>query len=190
MLRNLSRLAGLVLIAVLPCAAWAEEEEEDELPEEVSGAHDHPAVKRFPGSVITEFEEKEQETLQLPISDTETRAVEGRYFHAQYHFPAKASCAQVLATFGKTFKSRGLTVRSGNKRPAELASVGERWVSAEGRLDRQGAQVFIVQTCGDDPSYHAGDLFVLEAAEAPAAGPSSAPATSGSERQSQGEKSR
>lgn len=164
MSRHLS-VAGLIALALVPCAALAQEE----LPDELPGSHDHPLVKRYPGSVITEQEQTDSDTLQFPTGEAQVKSVEGRYFHAQYYFPSKASCADVLRKLEAGFKSAGLAVRSGEKRPAELASVGDRWVSAEGRLKGKGPTVYIVQTCNDDPSYHAGDLFLIESLAEPAA---------------------
>jgi outer membrane protein OmpA-like peptidoglycan-associated protein len=133
------------------------------MPDELEGGHDHPAVKRHPGSVLTELNEKDAESMPFPLSSAKTKTVEGKYYQAQYIYPLKATCAQVLQRYETAFKSAGLTTRSGEQRPSEVTWVAARWVSGEGRPRGKAGELYVVATCNDDPDYHAGDLFVVEA---------------------------
>jgi len=160
LIRSARRVAGLAVLLALPLAAWSQQED---LPEEVPGGHDHPAVKRYPGAVLTELNEQEAETMPFPLSATQTKLVEGKSYEAQYVYPLKASCTQVLAAYEKAFKAAGLTTRSGDARPKEVTWLAHRWVSGEGRYRGKTGDLYVVATCNDDPDYHAGDLFVMEA---------------------------
>jgi hypothetical protein len=61
-MRNALPAAVAVLTALAPLHVSAEEDAE--------GSKDHPAVKRYPGSYISSFNEKEFEVFPFPISGT------------------------------------------------------------------------------------------------------------------------
>jgi OmpA-OmpF porin, OOP family len=134
------------------------------------GTKDHPAVKRYPGSRLAESTEKEFEKFFFPLrgdtgDDKDTKQVEGRFYRAIYEFPEKASCTQVLRNYANAFKSAGLSVKQGTgdvpTKTGETTANGNDWVAGEGKL--KGKQVWMVQTCNDDPGNHGGGLVVVEA---------------------------
>ena len=91
--------AAALLAFALPLAAIAQEEEAKE-PEP---GKDSPLLKRYPGAVMTSLDEKEFEEFQFPTGDGEsevtTKPVEGGFFHAEYTYPLKASCTQVIRSW-------------------------------------------------------------------------------------------
>jgi outer membrane protein OmpA-like peptidoglycan-associated protein len=161
---------------VLAVPAFAQEEEEPLV--DLEGSKDHPAVKRYPGSVITEFTQQEFEAFDFPLADdsasegelqVKTKKVEGRLHRANYLFPRKTSCTQVLRNYENAFKAAGMTLHSGKEAP-NLGGWGTtaRWVSAEGRARGQGGTLYILQTCDDqaaDGEHAAGLLVVVEKEE-------------------------
>ncbi len=135
--------------------------------EDAEGAKDHPAVKRYPGAIITEFKEAEFETFEFPVADepgkegdvqTKTRTVEGRYYQAELEFPEKASCTQVMRNYENAFKAAGLKMYKGKEPPMAMGWGEGRWVSAEGKPHGKGGMLYILQTC-DAPN---GRLVVVE----------------------------
>jgi outer membrane protein OmpA-like peptidoglycan-associated protein len=161
-------LAGLVLAS----PAFAQEED---APTDAEGSKDHPAVKRYPGSIISEFNQQEFQSFEFPLADdptkqsdplVKTKKVEGRFHRANYLMPPKASCTQVLRNYENAFKAAGLTLHSGKEAPFEGGwGTTARWVSAEGRVKGQGGTLYIMQTCDDqngDGERALGTLVVVE----------------------------
>jgi outer membrane protein OmpA-like peptidoglycan-associated protein len=141
--------------------------------EDVEGAKDHPAVKRYPGAYIVVFEQKEFEEFEFPLADdpgkegdaqVKTKKVEGRYYQADSDYPPNTSCTQVLRNYENAFKAAGLTLRKGSQPPMAMGWGEGKWISAEGRAHGKGGQLYILQTCNDgEPA--AGRLVVVEASE-------------------------
>jgi len=166
--------ARSILLASLAFAAPALAQEDD-APTDVEGSKDHPAVKRYPGSIISEFNQQEFESFGFPLADDPTRqseplvktkTVEGRFHRANYLFPPKASCTQVLRNYENAFKAAGMTLHSGKEAPVESGwGTPARWVSAEGRAKGQGGMLYVMQTCDDqngDGERALGTLVVVE----------------------------
>jgi outer membrane protein OmpA-like peptidoglycan-associated protein len=140
--------------------------------EDVEGSKDHPAVKRYPGAFITEFQEREFEEFEFPLADdpakggdapVKTKKVEGRFYQADYGYPENTSCTQVIRNYENAFKAAGLTLHKGTQSPMAMGWGEGRWVSAEGRANGKGGTLYILQTCNPDPL--AGRLVVIEASE-------------------------
>ena len=112
-------LCVISLVALLASSAAAQEDK----PTDVEGSKDHPAVKRYPGGVITEFVEKEFETFKFPLGDTpdggKSKTVEGKYYFAQLDYPAKTSCTQIRRNYENAFKAAGLTLYKGVNSPGD-----------------------------------------------------------------------
>jgi outer membrane protein OmpA-like peptidoglycan-associated protein len=165
------RCSLLLSSLVLAMPAFAQEEEEELV--DTEGSKDHPAVKRYPGSVISQFDQREFEAFDFPLADhpeserdprVKTKKVEGRYHRADYLFPPKASCTQVLRNYENAFKAAGLTMHSGKEAPGDMGwGTTARWVSAEGRARGKGGTLFILQTCDDQNGAgdRAGGLLVV-----------------------------
>src|SRR4051812_10291147 len=98
---------------------------------DIPDAKDHPFVKRWPGSVITEAEARENDSFRFPVRDGDTKKVDGRYLLNIYRMPPKVTCAQLMKSYGATFKSKGLVLHSGVAVPAEdVQWANGKWLSA------------------------------------------------------------
>jgi len=96
----------LVLIAVAFLAAPLHGQEK---PQDVEGSKDHPMVSRFPGYVITDYEEQDFGAYEFPLPDGSQR-VEGRYWKIRYEIPEggkKAGPIQIARNYLNTFTARG-----------------------------------------------------------------------------------
>ena len=150
----------LSLLALLvPAIAFGQ----DEKPVDIENSHDHPAVKRWPGSVITEANYREFESYKFPTRDGATKVVEGKYAFVQYQTAAGASCTQVIRNYENAFKAQGLAQHKGVDAPAEeVGWLSGKWVSGEGK-GKAGGQIFITVGCpGDDANGVVLYLWVLE----------------------------
>ena len=153
----------LLAVSLLPLIAYGQEEK----PVDIEGAHDHPAVKRWPNAVISAATNREFESFKFPTKDGATTVVEGKYTALQYQLPAGVSCTQVTRNYENAFKAQNLTLHSGTEPPADDVGWGAgKWVSGEGKAKTGGGQIFIVSGCaGDDPNGPVQYLWVVEKQE-------------------------
>ncbi|MHB8879231.1 MAG: OmpA family protein [Myxococcaceae bacterium] len=165
----MSKLSIALLALALPFAAQAQD---SEVPTDLEGSHDHPGVKRYPGSLITEFNQKEFEEFKFPTADDDDtgevkiKVVEGKYLSASYSFPLKASCTQVIRNFENAHKAAGLKLHSGKQAPLEVGWGESRWISAEGQVKGRGGTLYVLHTCheyNDATVANHGELVVVEA---------------------------
>ena len=142
--------AAALLTLVLPPAALAQEEAPAAEP-----GKDHPLLKRYPGAVMTALDEKEFEEFAFTDGEKDgevtTKKVEGAFFHADYTYPLKASCTQVIRNYENAFKSAGLAVHKGTATPAGAGGWGasDKWASAEGAIKGKGGKVYILVYCNE-----------------------------------------
>lgn len=127
-------------LALSPAAAAAESHEND-----AEGSKDHPAVKRYPGSFVYEFVEREFEAVDLPAGTSRCEHVEGRYFAAWYQVPEKVSCTQVMRNYDNAFKASKLTTYTGKAAPEACKDLPglngaalESWETAVGKGPKGG----------------------------------------------------
>lgn len=156
MRNRVDALACAALIAALPFRVLAED---------VERSKDHPAVKRYPGSSIAAFEEREFDAFPFPVSATAVEKAEGKLHRATYHFPQGASCLQILRNYENAFLAAGFKVFKGNQLPdaMDVDVSGDRFVTGIGQ-GKGGGKVYVTQLCGnDDPGFEPlGDLAVVE----------------------------
>lgn len=144
----------LPMLAVLvPLFAFAQ----DEKPTDAENTHDHPAVKRWPKSLIEQGVYREFESFEFPLKDTadgsvEKKTVEGKYLFNQYHLAAGASCTQVIRNYENAFKAQSLATHTGKSSPTDIGNWGDgKWVSGEGKA-KGGGELYLVVGCPqDDP---------------------------------------
>jgi outer membrane protein OmpA-like peptidoglycan-associated protein len=151
-------MRSLLLAVLLPMVAFAQ----DEKPTDIENAKDHPAVKRWPGSVITVANSREFEAFKFPTKDGASKSVEGRYTFLQYLTPAGASCTQIVRNYENALKAQGLAVHKGSEAPADDVSWGDgKWISGEGK--GTAGELFITVGCsGENPDGVAFYLWVVE----------------------------
>jgi OmpA-OmpF porin, OOP family len=155
----------LVVLLSLPSPVGAARAEED-----VEGAKDHPAVKRYPGSYIYGgYEQKEFEGADFPVSAGKCEHAEGKYFVALYVYPPRTSCTQVLRNYENAFRAARLTLVTGTALPEACnpwdinGSGVQRWATAFGAGPKGGTTwIFVGCTEGgfDTP---AGPILVVDA---------------------------
>jgi len=159
----------LVLTLGLACIATAQE---DEKPTDVEGSKDHPAVKRYPGAIITEFSEKDFESFAFPVGDkpdedaVKSKTVEGKYYAAYLQYPNKVGCTQVRRNYENAFAAAGMTLHRGKAPPHDRGWGGDNlaWVSAEGKVKGKGPELYAVVTCSEDGPMSTGNIYVVEKA--------------------------
>ncbi len=143
--------AALILTGLVPLLALAQSDRD--------GTHDHPAVKRWPGSFITDSEVNDSESFKFPVKDRQTRTVEGKSLLNVYRLPPRVTCAQVSKSFAALFKSRLLANHSGVLAPApDIDWANGKWISGEGNAE-SGGQLFIVAACPTD-NFEGPELFL------------------------------
>jgi OOP family OmpA-OmpF porin len=157
-------ICGLLAIGLfaLPTAGGGQEDME--------GSKDHPAVKRYPGSYIwSEYLEKEFEGADFAVSAAKCEHVEGKYFFANYAYPEKASCTQVLRNYENALKAAKATLYTGTDLP-DGCSFGingsnlQRWTTAVG-IGPKGGKTWIFIGCVEGAiDVPAGPIMVVDAA--------------------------
>ena len=174
--KPLALLATLLLVN-LPLAARAEDEQppaEDEYPsvaeatKDMKGSKDHPAVKRYPGSIIyDQYAEKEFDDFQFELGNHKAEKAAGKFYQANYKFPKNQSCTQVIRNFENAFKAAGMKTASGGQdslspTPALLFNDVDRYVTGVGK-GKDGAKTYMMQTCQDYAgNFVTGVLTVVE----------------------------
>lgn len=154
--------AALVAVAAAAHPVSAHADDADK-PTDVAGSRDHPVVKRYPASVITQFKVMEFDSFKLPLADTKggreraTKAVEGKLHDATYMFPKGVSCTQIRRNYENAFKAAGMTLHAGTEPPwDDRGWSGDNlgWISAQGQS--QGHGIAILVTCGENPEIAPG----------------------------------
>ncbi len=141
-MRNGLPAAMAMLIALAPLHGFAQEEETD-----VEGSKDHPAVKRYPGSIITSFEQKEFEVFAFPMGKGTVEKAEGKLHLAKYRFPKGQSCTQVLRNYENALRASGFQIHTANEQPDMIGDVlGDRWVTGI-KAGKGGGKVYVTQGC-------------------------------------------
>jgi len=163
--RFIGALLAIGLLA-LPGVAMAKSNEND-----VEGSKDHPAVMRYPGSsIFGEYEEKEFEGAEFPVSPGKCEHAEGKYFTALYLYPPKSSCTQVMRNYENALNAAMTTLFTGTALPEACNTWGvngsslERWLTAVGTGPKGGKTwIFIgcVEGALDAP---AGPIMVVDVA--------------------------
>lgn len=135
--------AVAALLALAPSLAIAEED--------VEGAKDHPAVKRYPGSFITSFEQKEFEAYPFALSETQLERAEGKLQVAVFQFPKGQSCTQILRNFDNALRAAGFKTYRGGHAPEgmDVDLWGSPFVTGI-RTGAGGGKTYVMQLCGDD----------------------------------------
>lgn len=77
---------------------------------DAKGCKDSPVITRFPGSVITQCEEKGDEAYGFHMpNDAPAKTIEGQYQKLEYHYPEAASKAEVVRNIHTALENAGFT---------------------------------------------------------------------------------
>jgi outer membrane protein OmpA-like peptidoglycan-associated protein len=97
------------------------------------GCKDTPLVARFPGSIISECEDKADNSYTFTDLGAahEDKAIEGEYHYLQYNEPDSASPAQVNRNLVTAFKTAGYTFLKDNGHGQFTVHMGKTWVEVD-----------------------------------------------------------
>lgn len=76
---------------------------------DAEGCKDSPLVGRFPGSVITQCDQKADNTFTFDLGNGKHNTVEGSYLVLNYDYPKSASKAEVVRNMNTAMKRAGYT---------------------------------------------------------------------------------
>lgn len=81
--------------------------------EDVEGSQDHPLIKRYPGSVIWEYDLKEFSEYEIPMGKAEgdkfakTQRLEGKVTTGNYEKPEKRSVREIFRNYASALNAAG-----------------------------------------------------------------------------------
>jgi hypothetical protein len=78
---------------------------------DAKGCKDSPLISRFPGSVITDCKQSDDDAYDFYIPEKPKKHVEGKFLHISYRNPSTASKAQVARNITTALHFRGLHLR-------------------------------------------------------------------------------
>ncbi len=117
-------LALAVPLAAQICAAQTKD---------ADGCKDSPLIARFPGSYITECDDKADNSYTFSGlgSKQEDKTVEGEYHYLYYNEPASATWAQVNRNLATAFKTAGYTFLKDNGQGQFTVQMGRTWIEVD-----------------------------------------------------------
>lgn len=78
--------------------------------QDADGCKDSPLLSRFPGSVITSCDQKDDDTFKFEMgSGKPSKEIEGKFFKVSYNYPKTASKAQVVRNMTTALHNAGYT---------------------------------------------------------------------------------
>jgi outer membrane protein OmpA-like peptidoglycan-associated protein len=97
------------------------------------GCKDSPLIARFPGSTISECEDKADNSFAFTdLGPThEDKTIEGEYHYLQYNEPAGATPSQVNRNLVTAFKTAGYTFLKNNGNGQFTVHMGKTWIEAD-----------------------------------------------------------
>jgi outer membrane protein OmpA-like peptidoglycan-associated protein len=119
----------LLLVVALPFAAQVCNAQS----KDADGCKDTPLIARFPGSAISECDDKADNSYTFTdLGPThEDKAIEGEYHYLQYEEPASTSPAQVNRNLVTAFKTAGYTFLKNNGNGQFTVHMGRTWIEGD-----------------------------------------------------------
>jgi OOP family OmpA-OmpF porin len=77
--------------------------------QDATGCKDSPLISRFPGSVITNCKNMEDDVFEFTMSPKPKKRIEGEFHQIEYRFPKTASKAQVVRNLNTAMRRAGYT---------------------------------------------------------------------------------
>jgi OOP family OmpA-OmpF porin len=121
-----TRVFLLSVLALGAGAARAQEQDAD-------GCKDSPLVSRFPGGAIHSCDNKEYEQADFPISDSDTKHLEGEYHYWDYGTREGVSEIQVFRNFQTALKNGGFTIDYASSPDKLVGHKGATWIFIDNR---------------------------------------------------------
>ncbi len=81
--------------------------------QDIKGSKDHPLIKRYPGSIIREYEWKEFDEYELPVGPMKgrkfqkTQHLEGKITRLRYHNPRGRSSLELFRNYAQALRQAG-----------------------------------------------------------------------------------
>ena len=124
---NLARYLTLccaIPFAVHVCAAQAKDKE---------GCKDSPLISRFPGAVITDCKDKDDDAFDFTMGSGKPRKrIEGEFHQLEYQFPKTASKPQVVRNINTAIKRAGYTFDYDSGDYGDFTvHMGKTWIMVE-----------------------------------------------------------
>ena len=100
---------------------------------DVPGCKDSPQIARFPGSIISECEDKADNSFTFTDlgATHEDKTIEGEYHYLQYNEPAGATPSQVNRNLVTAFKTAGYTFLKDNGHGQFTVHMGKTWIEVD-----------------------------------------------------------
>jgi outer membrane protein OmpA-like peptidoglycan-associated protein len=116
--------AALLLISVSAvCSAQTQDKE---------GCTDSPLIGRFPGSVITDCKNMDDDKFTFTLDGSKQKAVEGEFHRIRYEFPKTASKAQVVRNLNTALRRAGYTMVYDSGDYGDFTGhMGKTWIQIE-----------------------------------------------------------
>src|SRR5271169_576399 len=77
--------------------------------QDAKGCKDSPLISRFPGSVITDCEDKRDDTVTMSLPGS-SKKIEGEIHKVSYRFPKTASKPEVIRNLRTALQQAGYTI--------------------------------------------------------------------------------
>lgn len=137
-------LRYLLLCLALPlaasvCAAQTKDAE---------GCKDSPLITRFPGSIITNCKQSDDDTYSFEMGPGKpAKKIEGKSLHISYKYPATATKAQVVRNLNTALKSAGYVFDEDTGSYGDMyAHMGKTWVYVGVSVSLWYEEQFITET--------------------------------------------
>jgi len=93
------------------------------------GCQDSPLISRFPGSVITECEDKDDKSYDFAMPGAGHQTVEGEYHYIWYRTPENASNPQIQRNMGTALRNAGYTIAfEAQGHDTYVGHMGKTWI--------------------------------------------------------------
>jgi OOP family OmpA-OmpF porin len=134
-------LALTALAAAQLCLAQAKP------PQDKKGCKDSPLISRFPGSVITECEDKADKSYDFSMPGASYQTVEGEYHYLWYRTPENASNPQIQRNMGTALRNAGYTIAfEAQGHDKFVGHMGKTWIEIYITSNGEVAEHIVTET--------------------------------------------
>jgi outer membrane protein OmpA-like peptidoglycan-associated protein len=100
--------------------------------QDAEGCKDSPLIGRFPGSVITNCKNMDDDKFTFTLDNSKKKDVEGEFHQIEYRFPKTASKAQVVRNMNTAIRKAGYTMVYDSGDYGDFTGhMGKTWIQIE-----------------------------------------------------------
>jgi OmpA-OmpF porin, OOP family len=111
------------------------------------GCKDSPLVSRFPGSVIRDCTNKDDDKFTFTLDNSKKQDVEGEFHQIEYKFPSTASKAQVVRNMNTALRKAGYTMVYDSGDYGDFTGhMGKTWIQIEISNSGSIVETIVVET--------------------------------------------